>query len=46
MAGHLDTSWTDPGLVLKSGEAKRRARRYRPGQIWAPALEFVNGASR
>ena len=26
MAGYLDTSWTDPGLVLKQGEAKGTVR--------------------
>src|SRR3954453_5450480 len=46
MAGYLDTSWTDPGLVLKPIEAKGKARRFRPGQIWAPALEFVNAVEQ
>ena len=46
MAGYLDTSWTDPGLLLKAGESKGKARRYRPGQIWAPALEFVNAVEQ
>jgi hypothetical protein len=46
MAGYLDTSWTDPGLVLKPSLAKGKARRYRPGQIWAPALEFVNAVEQ
>ena len=45
MAGYLDTSWTDPGLALKPDEARGR-RRFRPGQIWAPALEFVNAAEQ
>lgn len=46
MAGYLDTSWTDPGLALKPGEPRRGVRRYRPGQIWAPALEFVNAVEQ
>jgi len=46
MAGYLDTSWTDPGLVLKADETRGKARRYRPGQIWAPALEFVNAVEQ
>ena len=46
MAGYLDTSWTDPDLVLKPDEARRRDRRFRPGQIWAPALEFVNAVEQ
>ena len=46
MAGYLDTSWTDPDLALKPGEAKGRVRRFRPGQIWAPALEFVNAVEQ
>src|SRR4051794_27402248 len=46
MAGYLDTSWTDPGLALKGGEAKGKVRRFRPGQIWSPALEFVNAVEQ
>ena len=46
MAGYLDTSWTDPGFILKQGEARGKARRFRPGQIWAPALEFVNAVEQ
>jgi hypothetical protein len=46
MAGYLDTSWTDPGLALKPSEAKGQRRRYRPGQIWSPALEFVNAVEQ
>src|SRR4051812_2352339 len=46
MAGYLDTSWTDPGLVLEGADAKGRVRRFRPGQIWVPALEFVNAVEQ
>ncbi len=46
MAGYLDASWTDPDLALKPGEARGRVRRFRPGQVWAPALEFVNAAEQ
>jgi hypothetical protein len=46
MAGYLDTSWTDPALALKSDEKPDSVRRYRPGQIWAPALEFVNAVEQ
>ena len=46
LAGYLDTSWTDPALILKAEEARGKARRYRPGQIWAPALEFVNAVEQ
>jgi hypothetical protein len=46
MAGYLDTSWTDPSLALKPAEKPVGVRRYRPGQIWAPALEFVNAVEQ
>ena len=46
MAGYLDTSWTDPSLALKPDEKPAGVRRYRPGQIWAPALEFVNAVEQ
>jgi len=46
MAGYLDTAWTDPGLALGPGEARKGLRRFRPGQIWAPALEFVNAVEQ
>jgi len=46
MAGYLDTTWVDPTLALKPGEARGRVRRYRPGQVWSPALEFVNAAEQ
>ncbi len=46
LAGYLDTTWTDPGLALKPDEARGRVRRFRPGQIWAPALEFVNAVEQ
>lgn len=46
MAGYLDTSWTDPSLALRSDERPVGVRRYRPGQIWAPALEFVNAVEQ
>ena len=46
MAGYLDTSWTDPGLALGPGEPRRAIRRFRPGQIWSPALEFVNAVEQ
>ena len=46
MAGYLDTSWTDPSLALKPDERPAGVRRYRPGQIWAPALEFVNAVEQ
>jgi len=46
MAGHLDTSWTDPTIALKPQERRGKVRRYRPGQIWAPALEFVNAVEQ
>ncbi|WP_422927141.1 hypothetical protein [Singulisphaera sp. PoT] len=42
MAGYLDTRWVDPTIALKGDERKGRLRRFRPGQIWSPALEFVN----
>src|SRR4051794_13627686 len=46
LAGYLDTSWTDPTLALASGEAGGQVRRFRPGQGWAPALEFVNAVEQ
>nr|WP_303652663.1 hypothetical protein [Paludisphaera mucosa] len=46
MAAYLDTAWTDPTLVLKPEERRGKVRRYRPGQIWAPALEFVNAVEQ
>jgi hypothetical protein len=46
MAGYLDTTWTDPTLVLKPEERNGKVRRYRPGQVWAPALEFVNAVEQ
>ena len=46
MAGYLDTSWTDPFLALGSSEKPVGVRRYRAGQIWAPALEFVNAVEQ
>ncbi len=46
MAGYLDVSWTDPGLALKEGERHGKPRRYRPGQVWTPALEFVNAVEQ
>ena len=46
MAGYLDTSWTDPTLTLADADRKGRTRRFRPGQIWAPALEFVNAVEQ
>lgn len=46
MAGYLDTSWIDPTIALKPEQRKGRVRRFRPGQIWAPALEFVNAVEQ
>ena len=46
MAGYLDTSWVDPTLALGPGESSGRVRRFRPGQIWSPALEFVNAVEQ
>src|SRR3954471_2348252 len=46
MAGYLDTSWTDPSVALEAGSKPVGVRRYRPGQIWAPALEFVNAVEQ
>lgn len=46
MAGYLDTSWTDTTIALKPGEGQGKIRRFRPGQIWAPALEFVNAVEQ
>jgi hypothetical protein len=46
MAGYLDTSWTDPSLALRRGEPAEGVRRFRPGQIWAPELEFVNAVEQ
>ena len=46
MAGYLDTAWVDPTLALKPGDARGRVRRYRPGQVWSPALEFVNAVEQ
>jgi len=46
MAGYLDVSWTDPTIALKPDERKGKVRRFRPGQIWAPALEFVNAVEQ
>lgn len=46
MAGYLDVSWTDPTVALKPEERAGRVRRYRPGQVWTPALEFVNAVEQ
>ena len=46
VAGYLDTSWTDPSLALKPGGAPAGVRRYRPGEIWSPELEFVNAVEQ
>ena len=46
MAGYLDTSWTDPSLAPGPGEHVPAVRRFRPGQVWAPALEFVNAVEQ
>ncbi len=46
MAGYLDTAWVDPGLKLEGADAKKQTRRFRPGQVWTPALEFVNAAEQ
>ena len=46
MAGYLDTSWTDPSLTLREGEPTEGVRRFKPGQIWAPELEFVNAVEQ
>ena len=46
MAGYLDTTWVDPTLALKPGEGRGKVRRFRPGQVWSPALEFVNAAEQ
>jgi len=46
MAGYLDSSWVDPTLALGKGESSGKVRRFRPGQIWAPALEFVNAVEQ
>lgn len=46
MAGYLDTSWTDPTIALKGEERRGKVRRFRPGQIWSPALEFVNAVEQ
>src|SRR4051794_32830276 len=46
MAGSLDTSWTAPSVALGPDKKSVGVRRYRPGQIWAPALEFVNAVEQ
>ncbi len=46
MAGYLDATWVDPGLALKASEAKGKIRRFRPNQVWTPALEFVNAVEQ
>ena len=46
MAGYLDTAWTDPTIALEPADRQGKVRRYRPGQIWAPALEFVNAVEQ
>lgn len=46
MAGYLDVSWTDPTIALKPEERRGKVRRFRPGRIWAPALEFVNAVEQ
>ncbi len=46
MAGYLDVRWTDPSIALKADERKGRVRRFRPGQVWTPALEFVNAVEQ
>lgn len=46
MAGYLDVRWTDPSLALAGAERRGMARRYRPGQVWSPALEFVNAVEQ
>ena len=46
MAGYLDVSWTDPTLTLKPGERGGKSRRFHPGQVWTPALEFVNAVEQ
>jgi len=46
LAGYLDTSWTDPSLALRTNEPRKDVRRFRPGQVWSPALEFVNAVEQ
>lgn len=46
MAGYLDTAWTDPALAIKKGGPWKEVRRFRPGQVWTPALEFVNAVEQ
>ncbi len=46
LAGYLDTSWTDRSLALRPGEPAEGVRRFKPNQIWAPALEFVNAVEQ
>ena len=46
MAGYLDTAWVDPSLKLEGADARKRTRRFRPGQVWTPALEFVNAVEQ
>ena len=46
MAGYLDVSWTDPTIALRPEERRGKARRFRPGQVWTPALEFVNAVEQ
>ncbi len=46
MAGYLDTAWVDPGLKLEGAEARKQTRRFRPSQVWTPALEFINAAEQ
>ena len=42
LAGYLETSWVDPLLARKPGDKERGTRRFRPGEIWAPELDFVD----
>jgi len=46
MAGYLDVSWTDPSIALKGSERRGKVRRFRPSQLWTPALEFVNAVEQ
>ncbi|WP_175516945.1 ligand-gated ion channel [Planctomicrobium piriforme] len=45
MAGYLDVTWVDPTLALQPNEGSE-IRRFRPQQIWTPALEFVNAVEQ
>ncbi len=46
MAGYLDLAWTDPTLARAPDQPAREHRRFRKGDIWSPALEFVNAAEQ